>query len=443
MLPDYHRIKSEFAEAAAMIATIMAHGMGNPGTDKATLRNDAMHLLVRWLATTDLNIDIGKALVDLPAKKKDNEKKEFQGENEKKDSVAKGATRTWQNYFEEWTTSRGPLLEHKKKLSAVLLPLDGATSLSEGRAGSMCWLAAGEHSAFDEFSRLAGGTTPADKSYFVLVLGPSAALWKSRSLLRSLGETEAVKSDTPLQAFMASNPHLLSVIPTDNLLVAHTMELDQFRHTHPALGRCTLGRRLDGSTVVSAVAALTGRTDLGYCVCRLPALALIAAASHIMGGAVLALPVEIAESAVVVRGGTKFLVGEKLYSKKADLLVVGASMTEICISDRIRWNALPWRCSDHSEPSQKCTDGGPFMSVHSVVLDSRLPIYEERSMTWDVSRVRCFGNSSLRSEIDTHTEKWKKMYNKEIEKVKVNTPTNGLVVTSIKQSQQTREISNG
>src|ERR1043165_6175244 len=390
MLKERLAASSELVRPAGILATVLAHAMGNSAIDADVLRTEAIVLLGRWIDSTPLLIDLRKSLVDCAGKR---------------------SPAQWKLYLDDWHKPKALPKNSKDAIAGIMLPLDGASSLVQGRAGTMCWLGISQLDDFLALRQLEPG------SFLVLTVGPRHDIGSVRERIRGLHNVVATTQKQTLAAFLKTSDSLNDVIGDQGLLGAHTMDLSNFRHTHPLPGRYGLSRWLDGSAVVSAVAALTRRTDFGFCVCRKPALAAIVAAARAIGGAVLAVPIQVTgkqtvASNVVVEKSASFVDADSLLKPDAHVILVGSSVTEICVSDRVRWNAMPWVqaiTSPYSaaSPAHQATT---HMSVHSVLFDTRGAQYEERRTDWDVSRVECFRNTSLLKVINSHQTRWKDLW---------------------------------
>lgn len=400
MIPDASRITSELHLNAGAIATVMAHAMGNSVIGQDDLRRDAIQMLRIWLRREPMDIDVDSSLVECSGNK---------------------ARAYWKSHVDWWDEYKSELFQPRVALSAVMLPLDGAASLYQGRAGSMCWLGVTERDSLGPLRAACRKHSEekkhAEDSFLVLAIGRRPGLEDTRKQIRALNNTAATGRTCPLNSFLRSSPGLRGVIGMEAQLGAHTLDLTPFRFTHPLPGVYSLGRWLDGSSVVSAVAALTGRTDFGFCVCRSAALAAILGAARTLGGATLVVPIKIegagtGSADVVVEESARILDGELLLAPNARMILVGASITELCISDRVRWTPISWdRPRKLGQQNQTETSLIPdLMSVHAVVFDTEGAIYEERKTDWDVSRVSCLGGKSLQSLIRFYQKRWRQKY---------------------------------
>lgn len=395
MLAHSLALASELNLVTSSIAAVIAHAMGNPGLDASDTRGAAVLLLADWLQTTEHEIASQYELVDFGH-----------------DNLPK---RTFTKLAPSGRTG---------KLRLAALPLDGASSLYRGRAGVMTWLALMGEAAFERTSVF----VEAD-SYFVLTFPSGEVFADARKTLNALDGHQVVATRTTLVDYM-KGPTLAALLPQTGLLAAHTMEAAAFRDGRPTIGKHNLGRSLDGSAVVSSIGPHTGRTDFGYCVCRGPGVPIIGAITKAAGGAALAFRIRQTGSPpmqkVSIPASSKYIATDSLFTDKDHVILCGASISEICVSDRVRWwSDSQWRPVGLAQGGVRADTAGchsPHLSISSLTFDTLRQTFEERCCHWDTRKIlwsrRGPGNAverlPLSEVIQEYRMQWEQMFNDEM-----------------------------
>ena len=227
-------------------------------------------------------------------------------------------------------------------IEVVLVPLDGANALREGRSGALSLIGAARRGCFigNHFVNGAERTAVGD-CYLAIVVG-KGALAEERPLNLALKPQRA--SATEVCAWLRKQ-ELLQVLVryvrsnVHEPVIGVTYPPDWNQKNRFPLQGCMV-RLLEGSTVGAALAALRNKVPAIVCVSRRPQVKLIALATIALQGSLFCVPLEECKD----KKGAEFHVPQEVlarhetdFVRKDNGILISSSISEVCFQDRVRF----------------------------------------------------------------------------------------------------------
>jgi hypothetical protein len=241
--------------------------------------------------------------------------------------------RRWFNAKRE--TSR-PALYDKRDLETelVVVGLDGANALREGHSGALSLIGAAPPKSFVR-ERFDDGE-PVAGCYLAMVLGKSALKEEPLELPMSQPSAAAPEVCRWLEE-QHMGERLIEYIgdKVSVPVIALVNATNERQEPRIPLKGCMV-RRLDGSTVGAALAALRNKVSATVCVCWTPQIKLIALATLGLQGALYCVPLLGDMFPHSVPTNPVLRKAEDFISSRNGVLV-SSSISEVCFQDRVRF----------------------------------------------------------------------------------------------------------
>jgi hypothetical protein len=320
------------ATTQAAITVALAMGHSNPEVKAPTFREKGARSIFGVMRT--LLLDLRIMLLD-------------------KDAGGVGEAKT---RYDNWRSSRDGQ-DHlamvcgikQTKLDAIVVPVDGAEVLRDGRSGALSIIAAGrppsDAEADDGCFRLRCGR--GFDSFFIVLVGPDAL---TSAMMKRLEPFEdglrREKEGSEWSEFFSETPLLSEIVQalreSQFASVGFAISGESFQgwKLSPINGEPLCMRRiLDGSAVSAALAALRGKVPASACVARRAQAFQIAVAVRALGGRMYAMPLREERQSGIMRAtahGERWLRASD-FANDTNGVLVCTSITEICVLDRVRF----------------------------------------------------------------------------------------------------------